>query len=250
MSLPTAFGEIRCETSPARPPQCVHDGLRSRHTLTSLVLPPQRLTEDSATAVPIDGPRHGDVRIVVPTEHYFCSHHAYPDLSSLGAERGFRRGRQGPPHVLQALFRGNVGTVLKLQLLATACSIQTEDGLQAHGLSSNLVSFGGERQFFHAVTFEAHRLTEDSATAVLSNSLRHCILQSAFRVHFECCVLRCCVGVCVWQHAYHLVQILRAQDIPKSYLVKSLFLARLCWCWRAQDTRSQPRNNRLCKGQC
>ena len=33
----------------------------------------------------------------------------YPDVSSLGAQRGFRRGRQGPPHVLQVLFRGNVG---------------------------------------------------------------------------------------------------------------------------------------------
>ena len=36
-------------------------------------------------------------------------------------------------------------------------------------------------QFFHAVTFEPQRLTKDSATAVPSDSLRHCILQSAFR---------------------------------------------------------------------
>ena len=28
-------------------------------------------------------------------------------------------------------------------------------------------------RFFHAVTFEPQRLTEDSATAVLSDSLRH-----------------------------------------------------------------------------
>ena len=34
-------------------------------------------------------------------------------------------------------------------------------------------------------------------------------------------------------------------SVPKSYLVKSLFLARLCWCWRAQDTRSQPRNKQI-----
>ena len=35
-------------------------------------------------------------------------------------------------------------------------------------------------QFFHAVTFEPQRLTEDSATAVTSYSLRHCDLSSMF----------------------------------------------------------------------
>ena len=38
----------------------------------------QGLTEDSSTAVRSkDGLWHGDVRIGIPPEHYFCSHHAY-----------------------------------------------------------------------------------------------------------------------------------------------------------------------------
>ena len=63
-----------------------------------------------------------------------------------------------------------------------------------------------------------------------------------------------CVAVLVFasgsMHTLGTDSACTGHSVPKSYLVKSLFLARLCWCWRAQDTRSQPRNNRLCKGQC
>ena len=38
----------------------------------SVTFEPQRLTEGSATAVPSDSPRHGDVRMCIPPEH--CVH--------------------------------------------------------------------------------------------------------------------------------------------------------------------------------
>ena len=38
LRLPTGLEEIRGETSPVRPQQCVHDGRRCGHTLTSSVL--------------------------------------------------------------------------------------------------------------------------------------------------------------------------------------------------------------------
>ena len=151
MGLPTAWGEIyRHQRYLSSVFVTVGDADTPWHPqfFTAVTFESLRLTENGATVDPSDGPRHGDVRIGEPREPVFrfssrlrlVHHVACPGMSLLCAGLGF-------PHETTicsvSAISQQCGTVLMLQHRAIA--VQTEGGVQAHLLASDLVSGGGER---------------------------------------------------------------------------------------------------------